>query len=92
MAMIGLANLEAYEELIAPTILEGVCPMYNFFGTSRWTQSTNTTGLATYTTRSNQNTQMSIAWSAPEVLDSHGTTYKSDIYSFGIVVWEVLSR
>ena len=37
------------------------------FGTSRWTQSTNTTGLATYTTKSNQNTQMSIAWSAPEV-------------------------
>ncbi|CAB1098009.1 unnamed protein product [Ectocarpus sp. CCAP 1310/34] len=25
------AKLEAYEELIAPTILEGVCPMYNFF-------------------------------------------------------------
>ncbi|CAB1099714.1 unnamed protein product [Ectocarpus sp. CCAP 1310/34] len=31
MAMFGLAKLEAYEELIAPTILEGVCPMYNFF-------------------------------------------------------------
>ncbi|CAM9729911.1 unnamed protein product, partial [Ectocarpus fasciculatus] len=32
------------------------------FGTSRWT--TNSTGLATYTTKSSQTTQMSIAWSA----------------------------
>ncbi|CAB1110302.1 unnamed protein product [Ectocarpus sp. CCAP 1310/34] len=31
MAIFGVAKLEAYEELIAPTILEGVCPMYNFF-------------------------------------------------------------
>ncbi|CAM9156032.1 unnamed protein product [Pylaiella littoralis] len=62
------------------------------FGTSRWTQSTNTTGLATYNTKSNQNTQMSIAWSAPEVLEAEGSSYESDVYSFGIVVWEVLSR
>eukprot|EP00903_Cladosiphon_okamuranus_P016328 g15058.t1 len=31
VAMFGLAKLEAYEELIAPTILAGVCPMHNFF-------------------------------------------------------------
>ncbi|CAM9416640.1 unnamed protein product [Ectocarpus fasciculatus] len=62
------------------------------FGTSRWTQSTNTTGLATYTTKSNQTTQMSIAWSAPEVLESEGSSYESDVYSFGIVTWEVISR
>ncbi|CAN0262805.1 unnamed protein product [Ectocarpus sp. 4 AP-2014] len=62
------------------------------FGTSTWTQSTNTTGLATYTTKSNQTTQMSIAWSAPEVLESEGSSYESDIYSFGIVTWEVISR
>ncbi|CAN0299897.1 unnamed protein product, partial [Ectocarpus sp. 6 AP-2014] len=36
------------------------------FGTSRWTQNKNSTGLATYTTKSSQTTQMSIAWSAPE--------------------------
>ncbi|CBJ27694.1 Tyrosine kinase specific for activated (GTP-bound) p21cdc42Hs/ leucine rich repeat protein [Ectocarpus siliculosus] len=62
------------------------------FGTSRWTQTTNSTGLATYTTRSSQTTQMSIAWSAPEVLESEGSSYESDVYSFGIVVWEVISR
>ncbi|CAN0186405.1 unnamed protein product [Ectocarpus sp. 6 AP-2014] len=62
------------------------------FGTSRWTQTTNSTGLATYTTKSSQTTQMSIAWSAPEVLESEGSSYESDVYSFGIVVWEVVSR
>ncbi|CBJ29593.1 Hypothetical leucine rich repeat kinase [Ectocarpus siliculosus] len=62
------------------------------FGTSRWTQTTNSTGLATYTTRSSQTTLMSIAWSAPEVLESEGSSYESDVYSFGIVVWEVICR
>ncbi|CAM9996955.1 unnamed protein product, partial [Ectocarpus sp. 4 AP-2014] len=37
------------------------------FGTSRWSQHTNSTGLATYTTKAHQSTQMSLAWSAPEV-------------------------
>ncbi|CAN0274037.1 unnamed protein product [Ectocarpus sp. 6 AP-2014] len=62
------------------------------FGTSRWTQTTNSTGLATFTTRSSQTTLMSIAWSAPEVLESEGSSYESDVYSFGIVVWEVICR
>ncbi|CAM9383003.1 unnamed protein product [Ectocarpus fasciculatus] len=61
------------------------------FGTSRWSHHTNSTGLATYT-KAGQNTQMSLAWSAPEVLDAPGSTYASDVYSFGIVAWEVLSR
>ncbi|CAN0222017.1 unnamed protein product [Pylaiella littoralis] len=62
------------------------------FGTSRWTQTVTSTGLATYTTKSSQTGQMSIAWSAPEVLESGGSSHESDVYSFGIVVWEVLSR
>ncbi|CAM9178344.1 unnamed protein product, partial [Laminaria digitata] len=37
------------------------------FGTSRWTQHTMSTALATFTTKSSKNTQMSLAWSAPEV-------------------------
>ncbi|CAM9164639.1 unnamed protein product, partial [Hapterophycus canaliculatus] len=62
------------------------------FGTSKCSHYANSTCLATYTTKPSQSTQMSIAWSAPEVLDAEGCTYKSDVYSFGIVVWEVFSR
>ncbi|CAM9578480.1 unnamed protein product [Laminaria digitata] len=62
------------------------------FGTSRWPQLTNSTGLATHTTHTGHSTQMSFAWAAPEVLESKGTSFASDVYSFGIVMWEVLSR
>lgn len=49
------------------TMLSFFSPQIADFGTSRWSQHTNSTGLATYTTKSSQTTQMSIAWSAPEV-------------------------
>ncbi|CBJ30083.1 putative CTR1-like protein kinase/ leucine rich repeat-containing protein [Ectocarpus siliculosus] len=63
------------------------------FGTSRWTQNTErSTGLATYTTNPGPSTHISFAWTAPEVLEKQTTSKASDVYSFGIVVWEVLSR
>ncbi|CAB1101205.1 unnamed protein product [Ectocarpus sp. CCAP 1310/34] len=31
MTMFGLVKLEAYQELVAPTTLQGVYPMYNIF-------------------------------------------------------------
>ena len=49
------------------------------------------TGLVTCTS-SDKNTQMSLVWSAPEILDAVGSTFKSDVYSFGIVTWEIFSR
>ncbi|CAN0076073.1 unnamed protein product [Pylaiella littoralis] len=61
------------------------------FGTSRWAQHTNSTGLATYGTKAAHNNQMTFAWAAPEVLDSKGTSCASDVYSFGVVAWEVLT-
>lgn len=30
--------------------------------------------------------------SHPQVLESGGSSYQSDVYSFGIVIWEVMSR
>ena len=54
-------------------------------------QNTMSTGLATFTS-SDKKTQMSLAWSAPEILDAVGSTFKSDVYSFGIVIWEIFSR
>lgn len=46
------------------------------FGTSICRKHNISTGLATFTTVSSKNTQMSLAWSAPEVRSS----YKSPIY------------
>lgn len=32
------------------------------------------------------------SWTAPEILRSETYTYKADIYSFGIVLWECVTR
>lgn len=37
------------------------------FGTARWIQLTTSPGLATYTVKGSQHTQMSLPWAAPEV-------------------------
>ena len=31
-------------------------------------------------------------WMAPEVLENQAYTYKADVYSYGIVLWEILAR
>jgi serine/threonine protein kinase len=31
-------------------------------------------------------------WMAPEVLRSEEYTHKADVYSYGIVLWEILCR
>lgn len=44
------------------------CRQIGDFGTPRWAQNTeNSTGLATYTTKTGQSTHISFAWTAPEV-------------------------
>ncbi|CAN0080537.1 unnamed protein product, partial [Ectocarpus sp. 12 AP-2014] len=63
------------------------------FGTSRWAQNTErSTGLATYTTNPGPSAHISFAWTAPEVLESKETSKASDVYSFGMVAWELLTR
>ena len=63
------------------------------FGTSRWAHKTMSTGLVTMNTAWSKNTQMSLAWSAPEIVNlESSSTYSTDVYSFGMVVYEVLTR
>eukprot|EP01103_Thecamoeba_quadrilineata_P008954 TRINITY_DN18666_c0_g1_i1.p1 TRINITY_DN18666_c0_g1~~TRINITY_DN18666_c0_g1_i1.p1 ORF type:complete len:196 (-),score=20.43 TRINITY_DN18666_c0_g1_i1:21-608(-) len=36
--------------------------------------------------------QGTLLWMAPEVLDGHNYTEKADVYSFGIVLWEIQTK
>jgi hypothetical protein len=42
--------------------------------------------------RSGTGKQMPIRWMAPECMEFHQFTSKSDVWSFGVVVWEVMTR
>lgn len=44
--------------------------------------------LSTYMT----NNKGSAAWMAPEVFEGHSYTEKCDVFSWGIILWEILSR
>ncbi|CAM9550292.1 unnamed protein product, partial [Ectocarpus fasciculatus] len=61
------------------------------FGTSKWTHHTDSTAWPTFPTNPSQGhgQHISLAWSAPEVLNGKRSTYASDVYSFGVLVWEV---
>ena len=37
-------------------------------------------------------TNQDIAWSAPEVIRQEQQSFKADVYSYGIVMWEVVTR
>ncbi|CAM9692821.1 unnamed protein product [Ectocarpus sp. 6 AP-2014] len=61
------------------------------FGTSRTTKLTNSTRLVTHTAGHGTN-KMTSQWTAPEVLYGARNSYASDVFSFGVVLWEVMSR
>ncbi|CAM9849968.1 unnamed protein product [Ectocarpus sp. 6 AP-2014] len=59
------------------------------FGTSRWAERSD---LVTCNTKPGPSTHISFAWTAPEVLETKETSKAGDVYSFGMVAWEVLTR
>ncbi|CBJ27854.1 conserved unknown protein [Ectocarpus siliculosus] len=60
------------------------------FGTSRWAERSAET--VTNNTNPGPSTHISFAWTAPEVLETKETSKAGDVYSFGMVAWEVLTR
>ncbi|CAM9693101.1 unnamed protein product [Ectocarpus sp. 6 AP-2014] len=61
------------------------------FGTSRTTKQQTSTCLVTRTAGNGSST-MTLQWTAPEIFYGECASYASDMYSFGVVIWEVLSR
>ncbi|CAN0383464.1 unnamed protein product, partial [Discosporangium mesarthrocarpum] len=77
-------------DLKSPNVLltRGFQAKISDFGTVR-----TTTEFTTMTTTAVQAvSSMSLKWAAPEILNQHETTQSSDVYSYGIIVWEILTR
>lgn len=52
-------------------------------------------GLAKYLNNSDDNNDTfcgTLPWTAPEIFSAKGYTVKADVYSFGIVLWEIMTR
>ncbi|PRP88848.1 serine/threonine protein kinase [Planoprotostelium fungivorum] len=58
-------------------------PKIGDFGMSRLTEAENNAGKT-------QNDIGPIKWMAPEAISSHEYSIKSDVFSFGVVVWEIV--
>ena len=74
-----------------PSILHRDLKSHNLLLDDTWRVKVADFGLSC-TLRSDQVSCGTPAWSAPEVLRGGVCTKKSDVYSFAIVVWELLSR
>eukprot|EP00026_Physarum_polycephalum_P001102 Phypoly_transcript_01103.p1 GENE.Phypoly_transcript_01103~~Phypoly_transcript_01103.p1 ORF type:complete len:774 (+),score=173.32 Phypoly_transcript_01103:1162-3483(+) len=66
----------------------------NLLVDKNWTIKIADFGLSCAKSASNDDAQISLLWTAPEVLLQEKGCYseKSDIYSFGIIMWEIMSR
>lgn len=66
----------------------------NLLVDKNWTIKIADFGLSCAKSESKDDAQISLLWTAPEVLLQEKGCYteKSDIYSFGVIMWEIMSR
>lgn len=66
----------------------------NLLVDKNWTIKIADFGLSCAKSESKDDAQISLLWTAPEVLMQEKGCYteKSDIYSFGVITWEIMSR
>eukprot|EP01100_Stratorugosa_tubuloviscum_P001035 TRINITY_DN1235_c0_g3_i4.p1 TRINITY_DN1235_c0_g3~~TRINITY_DN1235_c0_g3_i4.p1 ORF type:complete len:122 (-),score=51.24 TRINITY_DN1235_c0_g3_i4:256-621(-) len=66
----------------------------NVFLDLNWTAKIGDFGLSRFNSSNNTMTTMqgTLAWMAPEVLQHAFPTQYSDVYSFAIIIWELISH
>ena len=76
-----------------PVILHRDLKSDNLLVTNDWTVKVADFGLTRFISEKKQMTQVGTPmWMAPEIIMGRKYTEKADVYAFGIILWEILTR
>jgi len=76
-----------------PAILHRDLKSDNLLVTQDWTVKVADFGLTRFMSEKKQMTQVGTPmWMAPEIITGKKYTEKADVYAFGIILWEILTR
>lgn len=92
---IDAAKGMAYLHYRIPSIIHRDLKSHNLLVDDVWKVKVCDFGLSRIITEGQQNQMTACGtpcWTAPEVLNNLGYTTKADVYSFGIVLWEMATR
>ena len=87
------ANGMLYLHNSNPVILHRDLKSDNLLVTNDWTVKVADFGLTRFISEKKQMTQVGTPmWMAPEIIMGRKYTEKADVYAFGIILWEILTR